>query len=198
MPTRAIKETIFNNLDDEKLVDVLNLEFIENMFGEDPAPPASVGINGAHSTGPPSPSSSATSSATTTNILDPKKLQNVAIMRRKLGKSIVDVMGAVHTLNLRELTPDEVDILQRMIKISHEEQPAFEQYVQENGGITGLSLDEQFVWKLQNIERVDTKLQLMSFLNECEEMRKLRSAPDGKFAHDKRIFSEKSRTGERR
>lgn len=170
MPTRSVKETIFNNLDDEKLVDVLNLEFIEAMFGEDQTTSAQAAVNGNHAASPPSPSSSATSSATATNILDAKKLQNVAIMRRKLGKSIADVMTAVHALDLNFLTADEVEILLRMTKISNEEQPAFEQYVQENGGITGLSLDEQFVWKLQNIERVDVKLRLMAFMSECAEM----------------------------
>ncbi|KAI6188875.1 Formin-like protein [Aphelenchoides besseyi] len=165
MPTRAIKETIFHNLDDEKLVDVLNLQFIENMFGEDQS--------NDKTNGPPSPgsvSSSAHSNPSATNILDPKKLQNVAIMRRKLGKSIVDVMSAIHNLSLNELTADEVDILSRMISISQDEMKAFEEHAKENNGVEGLSLDEQFVWKLQNIERVSTKLKLMTFMTECHEM----------------------------
>lgn len=68
------------------------------------------------------------------------------------------------------MSPDEVDILSRMISQSQDEAQAFQQYAQENNGIEGLSLDEQFVWKLQNIERVETKLKLMTFMSEFVEM----------------------------
>ncbi|KAI6233835.1 Formin-like protein [Aphelenchoides fujianensis] len=146
MPPRIIKDTVFHNLNDEKLVDVLNLQFIENMFGEDTS----------EKNGPPSPgsvTSSANSNPSGTTILDAKKLQNVAIMRRKLNMSISDV-----------------DILSRMNHLCQEDMKAFEQYAKENNGVEGLSLDEQFVWKLQNIERVETKLKLMTFMSECQEM----------------------------
>lgn len=164
IPTRNVKETIFHHLDDEKLVDILNLTFIESMFGEQEE---------KASTGPPSPgsvSTAASSNHSTTTILDAKKLQNIAIMRRKLGKSIVEVMSAIHKLNLNQLSPDEVDILSRMIAQSQDETKAFAQYVQENGGVEGLNVDEQFVWKLQNIERVSIKLRLMTFMYEFNEM----------------------------
>ncbi|KAI6171408.1 Formin-like protein [Aphelenchoides bicaudatus] len=165
MPSRNVKETIFHNLDDEKLVDVLKLDLLENMFGEQD--------ENTKSNGPPSPgsvSTAASSNHSATTILDPKKLQNIAIMRRKLGKSIADVMSAIHKLNLSQLSPDEVDILSRMISQSQDEAKAFAQFAQENGGIDGLSVDEQFVWKLQNIERVETKLKLMTFMSEFAEM----------------------------
>jgi hypothetical protein len=67
------------------------------MFGEDPN-------LDKNSNGPPSPgsvSTAASSNHSANTILDPKKLQNIAIMRRRLGKSIVEVMSAIHTLNLR-------------------------------------------------------------------------------------------------
>ncbi|KAI6175235.1 Formin-like protein [Aphelenchoides fujianensis] len=163
MPPRIIKDTVFHNLNDEKLVDVLNLQFIENMFGED----------ASEKNGPPSPgsvTSSANSNPSGTTILDAKKLQNVAIMRRKLNMSISDVMSAVHNLNLGALNADQVDILSRMNHLCQEDMKAFEQHAKENNGVEGLSLDEQFVWKLQNIERVETKLKLMTFMSECQEM----------------------------
>lgn len=97
MPSRNVKETVFHHLDDEKLVDVLHLNLIESMFGEDPNVEK-------HQNGPPSPgsvSTAASSNHSANNILDPKKLQNIAIMRRKLGKSVVEVMSAIHALNLR-------------------------------------------------------------------------------------------------
>lgn len=63
-----------------------------------------------------------------------------------------------------------MDILTRMISQSQDEAQAFQHYTQENNGIEGLSLDEQFVWKLQNIERVETKLKLMMFMSEFAEI----------------------------
>lgn len=79
-------------------------------------------------------------------------------------------MSAIHKLNLSQLSPDEVDILTRMLSQSQDEAKAFAQFAQENNGIEGLSVDEQFVWKLQNIERVGTKLKLMTFMSEFGEM----------------------------
>ncbi|CAD5216547.1 unnamed protein product [Bursaphelenchus okinawaensis] len=170
MPSRVIKDTIFNELDDEKLADTLNLEFLEQMFGEDQQHKDDDKL---HPNGPPSPSSVASSTPSNVGqtILDAKRLQNIAITRRRLGKTIVQVMGAIHRLDLKALTFDEVDILLR-IMVNDDEIKLFNQFASENDGIDKLSLDEQFVWKLHNIERVTTKLKLMAFMSEYEDTMK--------------------------
>lgn len=148
----------------------MKLDFLEEMFGEDNKLDAE---DHSRFNSPPSPASvsSSTPSNVGQTILDAKRLQNIAITRRRLGKTIVEIMGAIHRLDLDALSFDEVDILLRIMP-TEDEIKQFQQYANDNDGVEKLSLDEQFVWKLHNIERVVIKLKLMAFMSEYEETMK--------------------------
>uniref|UniRef100_A0A915ERH0 Formin-like protein n=1 Tax=Ditylenchus dipsaci TaxID=166011 RepID=A0A915ERH0_9BILA len=171
-----VKGTVFNDLNDEKLADTLDLSFLEEMFkiGGQNGDTANELTSSTCTTDQPSPGSS-TSSTTTSNagaakesskntLLGTKRLQNIAITRRKLAKPVTDIMAAVHRFDLSALPQDNVDILVPIVPTSDEVQLYKDYAARNEGSFEGLSLEDQFLAQLMKIERLSQKLSIMSFM----------------------------------
>ncbi|CAG9534836.1 unnamed protein product [Cercopithifilaria johnstoni] len=162
-----VKDTVFNNLDDEKIMDKIDFTALEDLFKigvakrpdtTESCPPGQHPLNG-------------TSNINTTkknSILDTKRLQNIAITCRKLAMSAPVIMSAVHRMDLKALIPESVDIL---IKIAptHEEMVKFKEYESEHKNFSDLSDEDQFLAQLVKIERFEHKIKIMSFMATFDE-----------------------------
>uniref|UniRef100_A0A915PKL7 Formin-like protein n=1 Tax=Setaria digitata TaxID=48799 RepID=A0A915PKL7_9BILA len=179
-----VKDTVFNNLDDEKIMDKIDFTTLEDLF--------KIGVAKRPDTTesrPPrqhSPNGIGVSSGGSTKkntILDTKRLQNIghfqfnaflvhhrylAITCRKLALSAPVIMSAVHRMDLKALIPESVDIL---IKIAptHEEIVKFKQYELEHKNFSDLSDEDQFLAQLVKIERFEHKIKIMSFMATFDE-----------------------------
>nr|CDP93282.1 BMA-FRL-1 [Brugia malayi] len=162
-----VKDTVFNNLDDEKIMDKIDFTTLEDLF--------KIGVAKRLDTtesclpGQQSPIGTGNGSTIKKNtILDTKRLQNIAITCRKLAMSAPVIMSAVHRMDLKALIPESVDIL---IKIAptHEEIVKFKEYELEHKNFSDLSDEDQFLAQLVKIERFEHKIKIMSFMATFDE-----------------------------
>lgn len=166
-PNQA-KDTVFSNLDDEKIMDKIDFSTLEDMFKIGPkitADSADTSSVGQHSPG--SASSGSTSSRKNT-LLDTKRLQNIAITRRKLALTPPAIMSAVHRMDLTSLSPESVDFLLK-IAPSQEEMQKYREYEAERKSVSDLSDEDQFLANLMKIERFEHKIKIMLFMATFEE-----------------------------
>ncbi|VDK71360.1 unnamed protein product [Onchocerca ochengi] len=164
-----VKDTVFNNLDDEKIMEKIDFTALENLFKigakrldtTESCPPKQHSPSGIGS-------SSNSSTVKKNTILDTKRLQNIAITCRKLAMSAPVIMSAVHRMDLTALVPESVDIL---IKIAptHEEIVKFKEYELEHKNFSDLSEEDQFLAQLVKIERFEHKIKIMSFMATFDE-----------------------------
>ncbi|VDK41822.1 unnamed protein product [Gongylonema pulchrum] len=164
-PNQA-KNTVFNNLDDEKIMSKIDFTALEDLFKIGVAKrfeAASTSVPGEHS-----PSTVGTASATKNTLLDTKRLQNIAITCRKLAMNASAIMSAVHRMDLKALHPESVDILLK-IAPTHEEMAKFKDYELEHKGFSDLSEEDQFLAQLVKIERFEHKIKIMSFMGTFDE-----------------------------
>ncbi|VDM20122.1 unnamed protein product [Wuchereria bancrofti] len=162
-----VKDTVFNNLDDEKIMDKIDFTTLEDLFkiGVAKRPDTTE----SYSPGQQSPIGTGNGSTIKKNtILDTKRLQNIAITCRKLAMSAPVIMSAVHRMDLKALIPESVDIL---IKIAptHEEIVKFKEYELEHKNFSDLSDEDQFLAQLVKIERFEHKIKIMSFMATFDE-----------------------------
>uniref|UniRef100_A0A7E4VZU6 GBD/FH3 domain-containing protein n=1 Tax=Panagrellus redivivus TaxID=6233 RepID=A0A7E4VZU6_PANRE len=166
-----VKGTVFMDLNDEKLQDTVDFSFLEENFKLNLGPTTSADSTEQHS---PVPSvNSVPAKESTTTLLSSKRLQNVAITRRKIARSADELMMAVHRFDISLLPAELVDILIPVLPSTEEIQMYNEYSAQNNGSFEGLSLEDQFVASLVGIERLQFKLKVMSFMASFDESSRL-------------------------
>ncbi|CEF67165.1 Formin, FH3 domain and Formin, GTPase-binding domain and Formin, GTPase-binding and FH3 domain and Formin, FH2 domain and Armadillo-type fold domain-containing protein [Strongyloides ratti] len=178
MKPTQVKETVFSNLNDDKILDIIDFSELEEKFKL-----ASLAVNtnlkiDSHLQTQMSPGSQSTTSSggmsTTTkeikkSLLDGKRIQNIAITKRKLNKSGSEIMAAVHRFDLKSLPAESVDILLKIIP-TMEECQMFKEYALKNeNNFDCLADEDQFLASLMKIERLKHKLEIMLFMASFEE-----------------------------
>ncbi|XP_039753199.1 formin-like protein isoform X2 [Pararge aegeria] len=99
----------------------------------------------------------------TVSLLEHARLRNIAISRRKLDTPVEKVITAIHTLDLKQLPLESVEILQRMVP-TEAEQKAYKEYVSEKKNINQLTEEDKFLMQLAKVERISAKLSIMSYM----------------------------------
>ncbi|VDN55010.1 unnamed protein product [Dracunculus medinensis] len=168
-PNQA-KDTVFSNLDDEKIMDKIDFSALEDKFKIGVVKHVDTQESFSHSVSQHSPSSSGSgsTSARKNTILDTKRLQNIAITCRKLAMPASSIMAAVHRMDLKALPAESVDILQK-IAPTQDEMVKFRDYENQYKNFSDLSDEDQFLAELVKIERFDHKLKIMSFMATFDE-----------------------------
>ncbi|EYC32418.1 hypothetical protein Y032_0003g1559 [Ancylostoma ceylanicum] len=172
MKPNQAKNTVFEDLNDEKIIEKLDFSKLEEMFKLLPAGGDVTVENGNRlEVGAPSaivgqysPGSTGSGSTRKNTLLDTKRLQNVAITRRKLALEPRAIMTAVHQMDLNTLSADKVDILSRILP--HEDE---RKLYAERGADEGLSDEDRFMAALCEIERLEHKLSVMRVMADFDE-----------------------------
>ncbi|PIO74804.1 hypothetical protein TELCIR_03178 [Teladorsagia circumcincta] len=149
MKPNQAKNTVFEDLNDEKIIENGNRLEVSS----------STSVIGQHS-----PGSTGSGPTKKSSLLDTKRLQNVAITRRKLALEPREIMAAVHQMDLDTLSADKVDILSRILP-NDEERKLFA----ERGDDEGLSDEDRFMAALCEIERLEHKLSVMRVMADFDE-----------------------------
>ncbi|VDM70046.1 unnamed protein product, partial [Strongylus vulgaris] len=172
MKPNQAKNTVFEDLNDEKIIEKLDFSKLEEMFKLQPASGDAslengnrleVGAAGA-GVSQHSPGSTGSGPTKKNTLLDTKRLQNVAITRRKLALEPRAIMTAVHQMDLNTLSADKVDILSRILP--HEDE---RKLYAERGDDEGLSDEDRFMAALCEIERLEHKLSVMRVMADFDE-----------------------------
>uniref|UniRef100_A0A0K0F853 GBD/FH3 domain-containing protein n=1 Tax=Strongyloides venezuelensis TaxID=75913 RepID=A0A0K0F853_STRVS len=177
MKPAQVKETIFSNLNDDKIVDIIDFSDLEEKFKL-----GSLAVNtnlkvDSHLQTQLSPGSLSTTSSggvSTTkevkkSLLDGKRIQNIAITKRKLNKTGNEIMTAVHRFDLKSLPAESVDILLKIIPTTEECQIFKEYALKNDNNFDCLAEEDQFLASLMKIERLKHKLEIMLFMSSFDE-----------------------------
>lgn len=86
-----------------------------------------------------------------------------AISRRKLYIPIDEVIMAIHSLDLKKLSLENVELLQKMIP-TEAEVKSYKEYIIEKKDQNLLSEEDRFMLQLSKVERISLKLAIMNYM----------------------------------
>ncbi|XP_066998237.1 formin-like protein [Anabrus simplex] len=156
-----VRGTIFNELDDDRLYCVIDFSDFEERF--------KIGLGGALTNGEsemdglssfPSKRFKRTENV---SLLEHTRLRNIAISRRKMEMPVEKVIAAVNSLDLKQLSLENVEILQRMVP-TDQETKAYREYVGSKKNVALLTEEDKFLLQLGKVERISAKLSIMSYV----------------------------------
>ncbi|KPU77973.1 uncharacterized protein Dana_GF24593, isoform E [Drosophila ananassae] len=157
-----VRGTIFNELDDEKIFKQIDFNEFEERF--------KIGIGGALQNGSSGTevdgslqSSKRFKRPDNVSLLEHTRLRNIAISRRKLGMPIDDVIAAIHSLDLKKLSLENVELLQKMVPTDAEVK-SYKEYIIERKDQQLLTEEDKFMLQLSRVERISSKLAIMNYM----------------------------------
>ncbi|XP_017128396.1 formin-like protein isoform X3 [Drosophila elegans] len=157
-----VRGTIFNELDDEKIFKQIDFNEFEERF--------KIGIGGALRNGSNGTevdgslqSSKRFKRPDNVSLLEHTRLRNIAISRRKLGMPIDDVIAAIHSLDLKKLSLENVELLQKMVPTDAEVK-SYKEYIIERKDQQLLTEEDKFMLQLSRVERISSKLAIMNYM----------------------------------
>ncbi|XP_052827265.1 formin-like protein 2 [Octopus bimaculoides] len=155
---QQVKGTIFSDLDDEKLMTVIDFHEFEELFRLGPAGP----ISRDPTVGTPKLLKKL-KKPENISLLEPNRLRNVAITRRKIEMTNDEIVRAIIMLDLQKLSLDMVDILLTILP-NESEFKAYKEFERNKSNIAVLTDEDKFMLQLCKVERLSQKLQIMSFV----------------------------------
>lgn len=87
----------------------------------------------------------------------------LAISRRKLDMSIDAVIHAINNLDLKLISLENVEILQKVTP-TEQEIKAYKEYIAERKDPNILTDEDKFMMQLTKVERISSKLAIMSYM----------------------------------
>lgn len=87
----------------------------------------------------------------------------LAISRRKLEMNVELVIKSINNLDLKQLSLENVEMLQKMIP-TEQESKLFKDYVIEKKNINLLTEEDKFMLNLTKVERIGSKLSIMNYM----------------------------------
>ena len=87
----------------------------------------------------------------------------LAISRRKLDMPIDEVIIAINSLDLKKLSLENVEMLQKMVPTDVEVK-AYKEYIAERKDQSLLTEEDKFMLQLSKLERVSTRLSIMNYM----------------------------------
>lgn len=87
----------------------------------------------------------------------------LAISRRKLEMHVENVIKAINNLDLKILSLENVEILQKMIP-TEQEIKLYKEYIAEKKDINLLTEEDKFMLQLTKVERISSKLYIMNYM----------------------------------
>ncbi|KAI0214437.1 Formin-like protein [Lamellibrachia satsuma] len=159
MKPNQVKGTVFADLDDEKLYKVIDFPRFEEEFKLGGGEVATEDVVD----GTPTFSRRASKRPETVSLLDPNRLRNVAITRRKIDFSNEQLIRSINSLDLKTLSLERVEILLRIIP-NDQEMKLYRDYERDKKPVDVLSEEDKFMISLMKVERLSQKLHIMSYI----------------------------------
>nr|CAD7433501.1 unnamed protein product [Timema monikensis] len=183
-----VRGTIFNELDDDKLHSVIDFSDFEERFKIGVGGPLINGTSVVDGLGSfPSKRFKRTENI---SLLEHTRLRNIAISRRKIEIPVEKVISAVNSLDLKVMSLENVELLQRMVPTEQEVRTGwhvipralldeeeegtsllnimctktYKEYVGSKKNVNLLTEEDKFLMQLGKVERISTKLIIMSYI----------------------------------
>ncbi|XP_050304495.1 formin-like protein [Anthonomus grandis grandis] len=156
-----VRGTIFNELDDDRLHNCIDFSEFEEKF--------KIGNAGFLANGHCEPDglqsmpSKRFKKPENITLLEHPRLRNIAISRRKLGMTAEKVVNGINMLDLKQISLENVELLQRMVP-TEQETKSYREYIVQKQNIHVLTEEDQFLLQLTKIDRISAKLAIMSYI----------------------------------
>ncbi|XP_051894779.1 formin-like protein 1 isoform X2 [Pristis pectinata] len=150
-----IDGTVFNELDDEKLLQELNMTEFEEKF-KTKAQGSSVNI----STMKIKVSQKASSKV---NLIDSNRAKNLAITLRKGGLSSDEICKAIEDFNMQSLNLDFMELLTRFAPTDYERK-LLQRYETDKKPLEDLAEEDRFMIKFSKIPQLDERMKIITFM----------------------------------
>ncbi|NWU65494.1 FMNL2 protein, partial [Pterocles burchelli] len=155
-----INGTVFNEIDDERILEDLNVDEFEEIFKTKAQGPA-IDLTSSKQKIPQKGSNKVT-------LLDANRAKNLAITLRKAGKTADEICKAIHVFDLKTLPVDFVECLMRFLPTENEVK-VLRLYERERKPIENLSDEDRFMMQFSKIERLMQKMTIMAFIGNFAE-----------------------------
>ncbi|CAK9805794.1 Formin-like protein [Anthophora plagiata] len=156
-----VRGTIFNELDDDRLHNYIDFSDFEERFKIGMGSHVANGTNEID--GLQSFPSKRFKKPENVSLLEHTRLRNIAISRRKMEMPVEKVIMAVNALDLKVLSLENVELLQRMVP-TDQEIKAYREYIIEKKNVSLLTEEDKFLMQLGKVERISTKLSIMNYI----------------------------------
>ncbi|XP_067116311.1 formin-like protein 2 isoform X2 [Osmerus mordax] len=150
-----INGTVFNDIDDERILQELNVEEFEEMFktkAQGPAVDVTLSRQKAPQKGP-----------SRVSLLEANRAKNLAITLRKAGQGPELICRAIVTFDLRAVRMDFVECLMRFLPTEGEVK-VLRQYERDRKPLEALSDEDRFMMQFSRIERVAQRMSIITFM----------------------------------
>ncbi|NWW02442.1 FMNL2 protein, partial [Oreocharis arfaki] len=155
-----INGTVFNEIDDERILEDLNVDEFEEIFKTKAQGPA-MDLTSSKQKIPQKGSNKVT-------LLDANRAKNLAITLRKAGKTADEICRAIHVFDLKTLPVDFVECLMRFLPTENEVK-VLRLYERERKPLENLSDEDRFMMQFSKIERLMQKMTIMAFIGNFAE-----------------------------
>ncbi|PWA33821.1 hypothetical protein CCH79_00017254 [Gambusia affinis] len=150
-----INGTVFNDIDDESILQDLDMEGFEELFKTKAQGPA-VDLTLSRQKLPQKAPSKV-------SLLEANRAKNLAITLRKAGQASEVICRAIHTFDLRTVPVDFVECLTRFIP-TEAEVKLLRQYERDRKPLEALSDEDRFMMQFSRIERLSQRMTIMTFM----------------------------------
>uniref|UniRef100_A0A3P8X7T1 Formin-like 2b n=1 Tax=Esox lucius TaxID=8010 RepID=A0A3P8X7T1_ESOLU len=155
-----INGTVFNDIDDEKILQELNVEEFEEMFktkAQGPALDVTLSRHKAPQKGP-----------NRVSLLESNRAKNLAITLRKAGQGPEHICRAIQTFDMRTVRVDFVECLMRFIPTEGEVK-MLRQYERDRKPVEALSDEDRFMLQFSRIERLTQRMSIITFMGNFQD-----------------------------
>ncbi|KAI4807901.1 hypothetical protein KUCAC02_027676 [Chaenocephalus aceratus] len=160
LKSSQVAGTIFNELDDEHVLEELNMACFEEQFKtkaqSSPLEMGTIKMKLAHKT----PSK--------VSLMEPNRAKNLAITLRKEGMAASDICCAIETYNQRALSLDFLELLERFIPTEYE-MKLIHNYECEGRPLDELSEEDRFMVRFSKIPRLSQRISTLTFMGNFPE-----------------------------
>ncbi|XP_051946667.1 formin-like protein 3 isoform X4 [Xyrauchen texanus] len=150
-----INGTVFNEIDDERVLEELDLERFEELFKTKAQGPVVDLLC--------SKSKVSQKTMNKVQLLDSNRSKNLAITLRKANKTTEDICKAIQTFDLKALPVDFVECLMRFLP-TEAESKLMRQYERERRPLDQLAEEDRFMLFFSKIERLTQRMNIITFV----------------------------------
>uniref|UniRef100_A0AAY4D1X9 Formin-like 1a n=1 Tax=Denticeps clupeoides TaxID=299321 RepID=A0AAY4D1X9_9TELE len=155
-----VSGTVFNELNDEQILEELNMDrFAEQFKTKAQGPAASLSTLKVKV---------AKQAPSKVSLLETNKAKNLAITLRKGGMSPQDICTAIETYDQQALSLDFLELLERFIP-SEYELKLLQNYEREGRPLEDLSEEDQFMMRFGKIPRLAQRISTLTFMGNFPE-----------------------------
>ncbi|KAG7477373.1 hypothetical protein MATL_G00068900 [Megalops atlanticus] len=155
-----INGTVFNEIDDERVLQELDLDKFEELF-KTRAQNSVIDLSC-------SKTKASQKAMNKVTLLDVNRSKNLAITLRKASKSTEEICKAIQTFDLKVLPVDFVECLTRFLP-TEAESKALRQYERERRPPEQLAEEDRFMLHFSKIERLTQRMSIITFIGNFAE-----------------------------